>query len=57
MPSRGVGNTLVNAEFLKFQKKITPRNMIISMSNINDPNNFIEKLKQKIKTKYAECIL
>ena len=31
--------------------------MIISMSNINDPSSFIEKMKQKIKTKYPECIM
>lgn len=26
------------------------------MSNINEPNNFIEKIKQKIKTKYGEFL-
>lgn len=55
MPGRGIGNTLTNNEFVKFQQKITPKNMIISMSNISDPNAFIQKIKDKIKQKYPQC--
>lgn len=57
MPGKGVGNTLTNAEFLKFQQKITPKNMIISMSNITDPTAFIQKIKTKITQKYPKCNL
>lgn len=57
MPSKGIGNTLTNQEFLKFQQKITPKNMIISMSNISDPQAFIQKIKHNIKTKYPKCKL
>lgn len=55
MPGKGIGNTLTNAEFREFQKKITPKNMVISMSNITNPEAFISSIKQKIKTRYPKC--
>lgn len=45
MPGKGVGNTLTNKNFLEFQQKITPKNMIISMSNISNPTDFITSIK------------
>jgi hypothetical protein len=52
MPGKGVGNILTNTEFLKFQQKITPHNMVISMSNIANPDQFVAKIIERIKTKY-----
>lgn len=50
MPKRGFGNTLSSDAFLRFQRKfITPHGSIISLSNFNDPNAAVAKIKQKIR--------
>jgi hypothetical protein len=55
MPSTGMGNVLTNKEFLKFQQKITPHNMLISISNITDVDRTIKRIIEKIKIKYPSC--
>ena len=55
MPSAGLGNILTDKEFLNFQQKITPTNTIISMSNINNPDETIASIISKIKQKYPKC--
>lgn len=55
MPSKGVNNVLTNVEFLKFQEKITPKNTIISMTNIANADEVIANILQKIQTRYPKC--
>lgn len=55
MPSKGVNNVLTNVEFLKFQEKITPKNTIISMTNIANADEVIVNILQKIQTRYPKC--
>lgn len=49
MPSTGLGNILTNQQFLDFQQKINPQSTIISMSNLSDPEKYIQIIKNKIK--------
>jgi len=49
MPNAGLGNTLTNEQFLAFQQKINPHTTIISMSNLSDPEKYIQIIKNKIK--------
>jgi hypothetical protein len=52
MPKSGIGNQLTNADFLKFQKRITPANTLFSFSNYPDENQLIKLINEKITTKY-----
>jgi len=52
MPNFGMGNVLTNNNFLKFQKRICPENVIISMSNLSDSQKYINRIKEKIQQKY-----
>ena len=55
MPSGGLGNVLKNENFIKFQQKITPHNLLISMSNMKNPDETISTILQKIKNRYPKC--
>lgn len=55
MPSQGCGNILKNENFLSFQQKIVPANMLISMANIQDADKLIQQIADKIKTRYPKC--
>lgn len=57
MPKSGLGNVLSSDAFLKFQRQfLTPYGTIISLSNFNDPDAAIAKIKQKIQDRYPQCI-
>ena len=47
MPSTGLGNILKNEQFSAFQQKINPHSTVISMSNLSDPEKYIQIIKKK----------
>jgi hypothetical protein len=55
MPSTGLGNILTNKIFSSFQQKINPHSTIISLSNLSDPDKYIQIIKDKIKSNYSQC--
>jgi processing peptidase subunit alpha len=55
MSGRDLDRTLTNDKFIEFQQKITPKNMIISMSNIEHPEQLIQKITSTIAVKYPKC--
>ena len=56
MPSSGLGNVLTNQQFLQFQQKINPHSTIIAMSNLSNPERYIEIIKKKIKENYPNFL-
>lgn len=53
MPTNGSGSVLTNKNFLDFQRKfVTPHDTVISMSNVKNPQNLINSIKDKIKSRY-----
>ena len=55
MPSTGLGNILKNKQFSAFQQKINPHSTVISMSNLSDPEKYIQIIKNKIKQNHIQC--
>jgi hypothetical protein len=56
MPSTGLGNVLTNEQFLAFQQKINPHSTVISLSNLSNPERYIQIIKGKIKDNFGQCI-
>ncbi len=55
VPLSGLGNVLTNSEFLAFQRKISPKNIVISLSNVSNPDDTVKTILYKIKTQYPQC--